>query len=88
MVIFLRNQLIFSSGVLFTYYGNIDATDPIGKTYLPEDKFKELNAFVDSLKLLKMTPIGLNSLSTDDYEILLSGGVRLFSLVVNHSHYI
>ncbi len=67
----------FSSGVLFTYYGNIDATDPIGKTYLPEDKFKELNAFVDSLKLLKMTPIGLNSLSTDDYEILLSGGGKV-----------
>lgn len=67
----------FSSGVLFTYYGRIDDAEPIGKTYLPEQKFKELNGFVDSLKLLKMSPIGLNSLSEDDYEVLLSGGGKV-----------
>jgi hypothetical protein len=67
----------FSTGVLFTYYGLVDGKEPIGKTYLPQDKFKELNSFIDSLKLLRMTPVGLNSLGADDFEIYLSNGGKI-----------
>lgn len=70
----------FSTGVLFSYYGLIEGDNPITQTYLPEDKFKELNSFVDSLKLLKMSPVGLNALGEDDFEVYLStGGKVLFS---------
>ncbi len=70
----------FSQGALFTYYGLVDKTSPIGKTYLTEDKFKELNSFIDSLKLLKMSPVGLNSIGEGDYEVYLSGsGKVIFS---------
>ncbi len=70
----------FSKNVLFTYYGLIDLTEPVGATYLPPEKFTELNAFVDSLKKLNLSPIGVNSRGVDDFEALLaSGGSILFS---------
>jgi len=70
----------FSEGVLFTYYGLVDTAAPIGKTYLPVEKFIELNKFTESLRLLKIVPVGLNVLEQDDYEIhLSSGSTILFS---------
>ncbi len=70
----------FSEGVLFTYYGLIDPAQPIGNMYLPLPMFTELNKFAESLKLLKVTPVGLNVLGQDDFELHLStGSTILFS---------
>ncbi len=70
----------FSKDVLFTYYGLVDSKDPIGDTYLPPEKFAQLSYFIDSMKLLNLSPVGLNARGNDDFELLLSsGGSVLFS---------
>lgn len=70
----------FSQGVLFTYYGLLDGEKPVGQTFLPLEDFRDLNRFIDSMKLLSLTPVGLNARGEDDFEILLSnGGSILFS---------
>lgn len=73
----------FSKDVLFTFYGLVDSagpSGPIGKTYLSQEKFAELNYFIDSMKLLDISPVGLNARGQDDFELYLSsGGSILFS---------
>lgn len=69
----------FSQSVLFTYYGLISG-EPISQNFLDAKKFAELNQFVESLKLLKIMPIGLKAREEGDFELLLaSGGSVLFS---------
>jgi cell division septal protein FtsQ len=70
----------FSKDVLFTFYGLVDPENPVAKRYMPSDKFAELNSFIDSMKLLNISPIGLNARGQDDFELYLSsGGSILFS---------
>jgi hypothetical protein len=70
----------FTDDVLFTFYGLVEADDPIGKTYTSNEKFVELNYFVESMKLLDISPVGLSARGQGDFELrLLSGGQILFS---------
>lgn len=70
----------FFENVLFTYYGLANGGQPVGETYMPETEFSELNKFIDSVKLLKLLPIGLIARAEGDFELVLdSGGSILFS---------
>jgi len=70
----------FSKGVLRTYYGLVSSSSPVGSTYIEPVKFTALNKFIESLKLLKFFPAGVNTRSPGDYELtLVSGGSILFS---------
>jgi cell division septal protein FtsQ len=70
----------FSKNIIFTYYGLIDSTDPVGKTYMPREKFSAINEFIESTKELGIAPVGLAVRSEGDYELFLEqGGSVLFS---------
>jgi len=70
----------FSKDVLFTFYGLADAESPVGKKFMSSEKFSEIDYFINSMKLLNISPIGLNARGQDDFELYLSsGGSILFS---------
>lgn len=70
----------FSEEVMFTYYGLIDPVAPVGKTYMPEEKFTALNNFIGNVKSLKLSPVGLNARGGEDFELhIASGGSIIFS---------
>ncbi len=75
----------FSSNVLFTYYGLVDPASPVGTVYLPKEQFNTLNSFVDSLKLLRLEPVGILARGEDDFELILSTGGRI--LFTNREDY-
>lgn len=70
----------FSKEILFTFYGMINGDSPIGKIYMPFSKFIALNDFIKSLKLLGLSPVGLNARTEEDFQLYLAtGGSILFS---------
>ncbi len=64
----------FSSNVIFTFYGLVDPAAPIGKTYMSETAFADATKFIDSMSLLRLSPIGFIARGEGDFELLLSSG--------------
>lgn len=69
----------FSQNILFTFYGLVDPANPVGKTYMKEKPFSEINSFVESVKLLNLTPVGLvtGDNGNGDFKLLLSNGATI-----------
>lgn len=67
----------FSGGTYIHYYGLIGTSTPIGKTYFPSFKFKEINSFLNSLKGLGVIISEFRAETENDYEIYLENGSRI-----------
>lgn len=68
----------FSGNAFIRYRGLIDDTEqPIGKTYFPEGKFREMSQFVSSLESLGLTVIEFYAESESDYEINLKNDIKI-----------
>lgn len=67
----------FSGNAFMRYYGLLGNDDPIGKVYMPNEKFKEITYFVSSLKRLGLVATKFIAGSESDYEIYLENGSKI-----------
>ena len=69
---------VFSNNIFLKFAGGqISASSsPIGKNFLSNDEFRQLNFFLDSLTPLGLMPISLE-VGIDEYQIYLKNGGRL-----------
>lgn len=68
----------FSGNAFVRYHGLLDDVEqPIGKTYLSEEKFQELSQFVNLLEGLGLMAIEFYAESESEYKINLKNGVKI-----------
>ena len=82
-VLYLTNHRHFSGNVYIRFYGTLlgDDTDIIGKKFLAQDIFKELDTFINAIsdKVFSLSQLIKNE--DQDYELYLKdGGKIIFSL--------
>lgn len=66
----------FSDGVYFVYASSTLPADPRGMEFLPQERFVELSAFVQSLEKLGAKPEALRH-AGDSFEVVLDSGGRI-----------
>ena len=77
----------FTGDVFFKFYGDLVGTNPIGEYYFKvNNNFNRVNALVDSIKELGLTPIKLIPLRDSDLELYMNNGSKiLFSITQSMS---
>ena len=60
----------FSGGVYFKFYGSLDTDNPFG-SYLSKQNFKQFILFKDVLANMKLKPVALNIINSEDAEVIL-----------------
>jgi cell division septal protein FtsQ len=63
----------FNGNVYLIYKGEVEG-GPIGAIYTTPTEFATINSLVDGIKALSLTPVSVNALGNNDYEITLVGG--------------
>lgn len=67
----------FTNNLLIKYYGAIFDEDPIGKTYLPLDKFKEIQNFISEISKIGFKPESFQIINEKQYEVFLLGKAKI-----------
>ncbi|OGG54833.1 hypothetical protein A3D62_02235 [Candidatus Kaiserbacteria bacterium RIFCSPHIGHO2_02_FULL_49_11] len=68
----------FTGNVFFRFYGGIEASDPIGKTYLQEhEEFSRAIGFIEALRGVGLLPIELRVVNGEDMELIMEDGTRV-----------
>lgn len=70
----------FSGDLYFTYYGDIGKGEAIGSRLLQPDRFRNLDAFLTSLRTLGLSPVALDIDGSDGAIRLKKGDTILVSL--------
>src|SRR3989344_9554901 len=62
----------FTGNVFFRFYGDIEASDHIGETYLEErDEFSRASVFIEALRGMGLMPIELRAVNGADLELIM-----------------
>lgn len=79
-----RNGLIFSKApnftgnVFFRYYGDFEDVGIVGSYYLKADnEFNRARILIDAIKELKLVPIELHPVGSDDMELYMEDGSKI-----------
>ena len=67
----------FSPNVYIRFYGNIEASDPIGQEYLKVSDFEGLTSFIDGLLKADIKVSKLLSFNDGEYAFYLSSGPKI-----------
>jgi len=67
----------FTGNVYFRFFGALHEGDPVGQSFLPENKFRELTFFLASLRESDIHSVELVLRDDSDYELYLESGVRI-----------
>lgn len=67
-----------ADSALFSFYGYLDTfSNPIGKQYLPTERFNEIHSFLGALKAVNFSATSLNRTEDGEYYINLERGTEL-----------
>lgn len=68
----------FSGDAYFKYYGIVPYEAPIGSYYLASTtRFHELSDFVESVKLLSISPLYVSTKNQESFELFIFGGGKI-----------
>lgn len=67
----------FSGNVYFRYFSVLPDGDPVGQQFMSKDEFQRMIFFLSSISEIGLTPVGLDEVDDEDYEMHLEEGGKI-----------